>query len=184
MLSLDFLDFIFSFLHAALGTLAACSSLTSQGPHQPRAFHLCFVVFSSWKSLPDMLMTSFLVPFNCQQRGLPWPPIYKCTCHFPPAYPCLPTPTYVFAYSLPPFSLTWELPGQKACSLHLGILRAWHESILTAPLLTEQSKFIPTASSQTCDLLTEAGGIGHCLSPSPGSSAKLNVLWTGISNSL
>lgn len=35
--------------------------------------------------------------------------------------------------------MAWELAGQKACSLCLGILRTWHVSVLT--FLTEQSFF-------------------------------------------
>lgn len=96
MLSPDFLGFIFSFLLIALGTLPA--HLISQGPHQPRAYHLWF--FPTWKSLPDMLMAFFLVPFSCQQRGLAWPPICKCIWQFFLALSYLPAPTYIFVYGM------------------------------------------------------------------------------------
>lgn len=55
-------------------------------------------------------------------------PFLPCLIHV-----CRPLYMYLF--------MAWELAGQKACSLHLGILRTWPMNVLTAPLLTEQPEF-------------------------------------------
>ena len=96
-----------------------CLLFTKLGP--PPAQGLAFILEKSFGYASGISL--FLVPFSSQHRDLPWPPhletsmlfyMYFLLLHFIFVSSSDQRLTYMFVYGLPPFSLAWELPGQKA----------------------------------------------------------------------